>query len=336
MDEEIYNIQDRITQYIRDTSEVNRISSLSLLKELKEYLGSDAYNTYVNNLHKSYSNEETQDDIINPYVTYDYIIPNQKQSNKFTYLNKYLKYISGQYWLSSLVNGYKPILELRYTILAKDIFDQLEDIIADNTKSKIENIMRVKHLYESIKRTHYNAKISHNNVGLYTFHYRDYFTRKHHSIFRNTLFMELLNYNKKRLYEEKKNREKILAISDVLENKNHYLIYTNSHFVLKKIISKMKDKYSKINVNLNDVKENLIKVVSTITNDELKRYIMCIIDDCKRSDLKRIGMYWGVKDMTGKNDEIRQRLKNQVCRDIKSVAKLPRDVLLNISDFSGF
>jgi hypothetical protein len=86
---------------------------------------------------------------------------------------------------------------------------------------------------------------------------------------------------------------------------------------------------------LNDVKEKLIHVVSGITNEELERHITGFIDDCKRNELKKVGAYWGMIDMSGKNDDIRQRLKNHIRHFTKSNTILPPEILLKIYEFSG-
>lgn len=323
-----------------------KISRLGFLEKLKDYLGNDMYKSYVTHLHRGYEDEAIQKKIREYFNTCGYridiptCIVNQFQKyHEFSHLNKYLRYIDRDYSrYCRLESIYSPLVEIRFTILANDIFDKFENIITDDRESRRENIIRIKNLYESIKNTNTEAKKYNNIWGLYEFRYKNYYSQSYYSIFcpDKVLYLEHLDYNKKRLYREEKNREKRLAISDALENKNHYLIYTNSHFVLKKIICRIKKENTNIKVNLNDVKEKLINVVSGITNEELERHIIGFIDDCKRYELKKVGIYWGMTDMSGRNDEIRQRLKSHIRHYTKSAAKLPPEVLVNISEFSGF
>tara|TARA_Y100000389_G_C17408322_1_gene489361 strand:+ start:225 stop:1253 length:1029 start_codon:yes stop_codon:yes gene_type:complete len=319
-----------------------KISRLGFLAKLKDYLGNDIYKSYVNHLHRGYEVEEIQKNIRESCNTFGYrinipvyIVNQFQKSHEFSHLNKYLRYVDRDYSRYCLDGNYSPLIEIRFTILANDVFDKFESIITDDRESRRENIMRIKNLYESIKNTNAEAKKYNNIWGLYEFRHKRYYS--YYSVFcpDKVLYLERLNYNKKRFHEEEKNREKRLAISNALENKNHYLRYTNSHFVLKKIIDRIKKENSNIKVNLNDVKEKLIKVVSGITNEELERHIAGFIDDCKRNELKIVGVYWDMTDMSGRNDEIRQRLKNHIRSYTKSAAKLPPEVLLNIYEFSG-
>lgn len=321
-----------------------KISRLDFLDKLKDYLGNEIYKSYLTHLHQCYEGEEIQKMIQESFNTCGNridipkcIVDQFQKNHEFSHLNKYLRYIDLEYSRYCVERVNSPLVEIRFTILANDIFGKLENIITDDRESRRENIIRIKNLYESIKNINIQAKRHHNIWGLYEFRYRNYYSQRYHSVFcpDKVLYLEHLDYNKKRLYDEEKNREKRLAISDALENKSHYLVYTNSHFVLKKIICRIK-KNTNIKVNLNDVKEKLINVIRWISNDELERHIIDFIDDCKRNELKKVCVYWGIKDMSGRNDDIRQRLKNHIRHYKKSAAKLPPNVILNISEFSGF